>query len=278
MVEESIKDTPEKFQMKSLITELFWEIASELRYSIILELQKHKLKPTELAKETGQTIQEIHRQCDRLEKIGIIKRQTKSELALTTIGRMILVQSPYFEFLFKNRKYFEDHDTGSLPEQFVQRLGVLKDCELLEGTFAIMERWKKISKEARKYLKFVSVQVSLDVFRFGVASAKKGTMVSLIHGKNTIYPKGSKNELVSSTVKDLIEKQIYQRKMADTIDVVTVFNEREGTVVFPNLQGKTDVSYTFAGNDPQFLDWCNDYFEYMWKKAGRWDISKMREV
>lgn len=264
--------------MKNLPTELFWEIASELRYSIILELQKHNLKPTEIAKKTEQTIQEIHRQCDRLEKIGLIKRQTKSELALTPIGRMVLVQSPYFEFLFKNRKYFEEHDTGSLPEQLVQRLGVLKNCDLLEGTFAIMERWKKISKEAKKHLRFVSVQVSLDVFRLGLASAKKGTVVSLVHGKNTIYPKGSKKELISSTIQDLIEKQVYQRKMVDTVDVVTVFNEKEGTVVFPNLKGKTDVSYTFAGDEPHFLEWCNDYFEYMWKKAGRWDVSKMREV
>lgn len=264
--------------MKSLPTELFWELASELRYAIILELQERNLKPTELAKKTNQTIQEIHRQCDRLEKIGLIKRQTKGELSLTPIGKMILGQFSYFGFLFKNRKYFEEHDTGSLPTQFVQRLGALESCELLEGTFAIMERWKKISKEARKYLRFVSVQVSLDVFRFGVASAKKETVVSLVHGKNTIYPKGSKKELVSSTVQELMEKQVYQRKMVDTIDVVVVFNEKEGTVVFPNLKGKTDVSYTFAGNEPQFLDWCNDYFEHMWKKAGRWDISKMREV
>lgn len=264
--------------MKSPHTELFWEMAGELRYSIILELQKHNLKPTELARKTEQTVQEIHRQCDRLEKIGIIKRQPKAELALTPMGRMILAQFPYFEFLFKNRKYFEEHDTGSLPEQLVQRLGVLNDCELLEGTFAIMERWKKISKEARKYLRFVSVQVSLDVFRLGAASAKKGVVVSLVHGKNTIYPKGSKSELTSPAIQGLIEKQVYQRKMVDVIDVVTVFNEREGTVVFPDLRGKADVSYTFAGNIPQFLDWCNDYFEYMWKKAGRWDISKMHEV
>jgi predicted transcriptional regulator len=191
---------------------------------------------------------------------------------------MTLGQFPYFKFLFKNRKYFEDHNVGNLPAQFVQRLGVMENCDLLEGTFAIMERWKKISKEAKKYLRFVSVQVSLDVFRLGVTSAKKGTMVSLVHGKNTIYPKGSKKELTSLAVQDLIEKQVYQRKMIDAIDVVTVFNEKEGTVVFPNLKGKTDVSYTFAGNEPQFLEWCDDYFEYVWKKAGRWDISKMREV
>lgn len=264
--------------MKTLPTELFWELASELRYSIILELQEHPLKPTDLAKKTEQTIQEIHRQCDRLEKIGLIKRQTKGELTLAPIGKMILKQFSYFRFIFKNKKYFEDHDTGNLPTQFVHRLGTLENCELLEGTFAIMERWKKISKEAKKYLRFVSVQVSLDVFRLGVESAKKGTTVSLVHGKNTIYPKDSKNELINSTMQDLIEKHVYQRKMVDVIDVVVVFNEKQGTVVFPNVQGKTDVSYAFTGNEQQFLDWCNDYFDWIWKTAGRWDISKMHEV
>jgi predicted transcriptional regulator len=264
--------------MNNFPTDLFWELASELRCSILTELQKQDLKPTQLAKKIDQTIQETHRQCDRLEKVHLIKRQAKGELTLTPIGRMTLEQFSYFGFIAKNRKYFEDHTTGNLPIQFVQRLGVLDSCELLEGTFAIMERWKKISKEAKKYLKFVSVQVSLDVFRLGVASAKKGMVVSLVHGKNTIYPKGSKAELTSDIIQGLIEKQAYQRKMVDSIDVVTVFNEKQGTVVFPDMHGKADVHYTFAGSDPGFLDWCNDYFDYMWKKASRWDVSKMREI
>lgn len=258
--------------------ELFWELASEIRCSILLELRHQDLKPTILAKKIGQTIQETHRQCGRLEKTHLIKRQARGEMSLTPLGGLVLDQFSYFEFLLKNKKYFDTHNTGSLPIQFVQRLGALEGCELLEGTFAIMERWKKISKEAKKYLKFISVQVALDVFRLGVASAQKGTIVSLVHGKNTIYPKGSKKELVDHIVQNLIEKQNYQRKMVDSIDVVVVFNEKQGTVVFPDLNGKTDVNYTFAGNDPGFLDWCNDYFDWMWKKAGRWDISKMREV
>ena len=259
-------------------TEIFWELASDLRCSILTELQKQNLKPTQLAKRIGQTIQETHRQCARLEKVHLIRRQSGGELTLTPVGKMTLGQFAYFEVITKNIKYFDDHTTGSLPVQFVQRLGVLDGCELLEGTFAIMERWKKISKEAKKYLKFVSVQVSLDVFRLGMSAAKKGTLVSLVHGKNTIYPKGSKVELTDPTVQGLIEKQIYQRKMVDSIDIVVVFNEKQGTLVFPDIHGKTDVNYTFAGNDSEFLDWCNDYFEYMWKKASRWDISKMREI
>lgn len=264
--------------MRDFPIELFWELASEIRCLILLELQNQSLKPTVLAKKIGQTIQETHRQCGRLEKTYLIKRQAKGELSLTPLGKLVLDQFPFFEFLLKNKKYFDAHNTGSLPIQFVQRLGALNDSELLEGTFAIMERWKKISKEAKKYLKFVSVQVALDVFRLGVESAKKGTVVSLVHGKNTICPKGSKKELTDHTIQNLIEKQSYHRKMVNSIDVVVVFNEKQGTVVFPDLNGKTDVNYTFAGNDPQFLDWCNDYFDWMWKQAGRWDISKMREV
>lgn len=264
--------------MSDFPTELFWELASELRCSILSELQKQNLKPTQLAKKIGQTIQETHRQCDRLERVHLIKRQAKGELALTSIGKMTLEQFSYFGFITKNRKYFENHTTGSLPPQFMQRLGALEGCELLEGTFAIMERWKKISKEAKKHLKFVSVQVSLDVFRLGVSSAKRGTAVFLVHGKNTIYPKGSKTELTDSMVQGLIEKQAYQRKMVESIDVVVVFNEKRGTVVFPDIHGKTDVNYAFSGADSEFLDWCNDYFDHMWEKASRWDISKMREI
>lgn len=137
---------------------------------------------------------------------------------------------------------------------------------------------RRSQKKPKKHLKFVSVQVSLDVFRLGVSSAKKGTVVSLVHGKNTIYPKGSKAELTDSMVQGLIEKQTYQRKMVESIDVVVVFNEKQGTVVFPDTHGKTDVNYAFSGVDSEFLDWCNDYFDHMWEKASRWDISKMREI
>lgn len=261
-----------------LPTELFWELASDLRCSILLELHGQSLKPTVLAKKIGQTVQETHRQCDRLEEKGLVKRQAKGQICLTPVGSMVLAQFPYFKFLAKNKKYFEGHGTGSLPAQFVQRLGALEGCELLEGAFAIIERWKRISKEAKEQLRFVSVQVSLDVFKLGVAAARRGAAVSLIHGKNTICPKGSKKELTGSAVQELIERQAYQRRMVDAVDIVVVFNEKEGTVALPDLEGKADVGYTFAGAGPQFLGWCGDYFDYMWGRASRWDISKMREV
>lgn len=55
-------------------SEIFRELASELRYSILIKLHKRMYKQNEIAKELDMTLQESHRQFERLINAGLVKK------------------------------------------------------------------------------------------------------------------------------------------------------------------------------------------------------------
>jgi len=36
--------------------------------------------------------------------------------------------------------------------------------------------------------------------------------------------------------------------------------------------------YAFISDDPEFHEWCIDYFDYIWNTAGTYEASKIREI
>lgn len=55
-------------------SEIFRELASELRYSILIKLHKRTYKQNEIAKELDMTLQESHRQFERLINAGLVRK------------------------------------------------------------------------------------------------------------------------------------------------------------------------------------------------------------
>ncbi len=260
------------------LSEVFMELAGESRYAILLLLQEKKWKSAQMAKELNLTIQETHRNTVRLAEAGLIKKESEGSFSLTPYGRILVSQLAPFGFLNKYKDYFAEHFPVDLPVKFIQRMGSLRNCELIQGNFAIVDKWISIAQEAKEYLRIITSQIPPEFFKQKVSSAKKGTKVFLIHGKNTIAPKGFKKELTGSSLRNLISEGVYKRKMVEKVQTMMVLNEKRGTLFFPNLKGETDMYYSFISENSEFLEWCVDYFEYVWEKAGTYDASKIREI
>jgi len=260
------------------LSEVFMELAGESRYAILLKLEEQKWRSAQLAKDLDLTIQETHRNTTRLAGAGLIKKDSDGSFALTPYGRIMVQQLTPFEFLNKYKDYFSEHFPVDLPPKFLQRIGSLRNCELIHGNFAIVDKWISIAEEASEYLRIMTSQIPPEFFKKNVASAKKGIQVLKIHGKNTIAPKGFKKELTSANVRSLISKGIYKRKMVEKIQTMMVLNEKRGTLFFPDSKGEPDMYYAFISDDPEFHEWCVDYFDYIWDKAGDYEVSKIREI
>jgi len=260
------------------LSELFMELAGETRHAILLMLEEQKWRSAQLAKKLDLTIQETHRNTVRLAEAGLIIKDPDGFFSLTSYGRILVSQLAPFGFLIKYKEYFKEHFPSDLPPRFIQRIGNLRNCELINGNFAIIEKWLSIAEEAKEYLRIITAQIPPEFFKLKVSRAKKGTKIFLIHGENTIAPKGFKKELTSSGLRSLISDGVYNRKMVKKIQTMMVLNEKRGTLFFPNSKGEPDMYYAFISDDPEFHDWCVDYFDYIWNKAGAYDPSKIREI
>ncbi len=66
--------------------------------------------------------------------------------------------------------------------------------------------------------------------------------------------------------------------MIEKVQTMMVLNEKRATLFFPDSKGEPDMYYAFLSEDPDFHEWCVDYFDYVWGKAGDYDVSKIGEI
>ena len=257
----------------------FFELASEQRLAIIFELNKKTSKMSQLAKDLGITMQEVHRNVNRLQDAGLIEKDPEGLFSLTTFGNTIIKQIPTFNYLSKYKDYFSEHILGQLPIKFIMRLGALDKCEFIKGIVAILERWKDIYRHAHQYVYEIVPQVPIDPIEPAVTRVKEeGVKYSYVFSNNVIIPKGRKELLKKLGHSELLSKGAIERRMVECVQVAVILNEKQASVLFPTQKGETDMNMMFFSLDPVFHEWCLDYFRYRWYGSDIFDESRLKEI
>jgi predicted transcriptional regulator len=114
---------------ETLASELFTELASDLRCSVLMSVSRKPAKLSSLARELDTTVQDIHRNVNRLTDRGILRREN-GEIHLTEYGRIVTKQIPFFIFMKKHRKFFEEHTQETSLKNSCRGLGLFKIASL----------------------------------------------------------------------------------------------------------------------------------------------------
>jgi predicted transcriptional regulator len=258
---------------------LFFELAGDLRLSMLARLNEKDYRLSQLASELEATMQEAHRNMMRLIDSDLVSKGKEGELVLTSYGRTIVSLVPSYDFLYRNREFFLDHSLGDLPVKFVQRMGAFSGCEIVHGVMAILQRWKTLYGESEQFIKEIMAQVPLDLIETISERIGSGVKFSYIFSSNAVVPKGRTQLLQKVGWRSFINKGMVERRMVADVKVMAIFNEKQGCVMFPNQKGEPDLNVMFYGETQEFLDWCSDFFDYHWRTAGTFDEGKLkREV
>ncbi|HEX2014725.1 MAG TPA: transcriptional regulator [Nitrososphaera sp.] len=255
---------------------LFFELAGDLRLSMLEKLSQRGYRLSQLASELDATMQEAHRNVTRLIDSGLVSKQKEGDLVLTAYGQTVVMIIPGYDFLYRNKDFFLDHSLGDLPPKFIQRMGALRRCETVHGVMAILQRWKTMYTESEKYIKEIMAQVPLDVIETVSSRIEQGVKFSYIFASNAVVPRGRTQLLQKVGWRNYISKGFAERRMLPEVMVMTIFNEKQGCVVFPNMKGEPDLNVMFYGEDKEFLEWCSDLFAYQWERAEPFDESKLK--
>jgi len=257
----------------------FFELASEQRLAIIFQLNEKSAKISQIAKNLGITIQEAHRNVNRLQDAGLIEKNPEGIFSLTTFGNTIIKQIPTFNYLSKHKEYFSEHVLGELPIKFIMRLGALDKCEYVKGVVAILERWKDIYRDADQYIHEIVPQVPIDLIEPAVTRVReRGVKYSYVFPKDVIIPKGRKDLLKKLGHNELLNKGAIERRMVDSVQVAVILNEKQAAVLFPTQKCETDMNILFISSDRVFHEWSLDYFRYRWYGSDIFDETKLKEI
>ena len=262
----------------------FIELASSQRLSILHKLSVQNNKISNLAKDLNVTIQEVHRNINRLVDAGLVHKGAEGIFSLTTFGRTIIKQITTFHFLSRNQDYFSDHTLGDISIKFIQRIGALNNSDYTSGVVAVIELWKQLYNESNEYIYGLLPQIPFELMETAVSKVKeRGIKFKYILPQKAIVPKKRTNLLKSSGFYELLKIGLVERKMIDKIQVAVVLNEKQATVMFKNSKGQIDMNSIFFSRDISidnglFHEWCLDYFRDCWQQSRSFDERKLTEV
>lgn len=256
----------------------FLDLASEQRLDILFYLMQEKSKVSPMAKKLNSTVQEVHRNFERLTKSEFIEKDNDGYYHLTVYGTTICTQIPTMIFFSNNKKYFQEHDFGNLPAKFIERIGALSTGTYIKGFTNVMEQWKSIYKNANEYIYEMHSEVLNDLIEPLIKKARdENIKINYVLSESCTVPKGRKKTLDKFGFNKLLEKGIVERKMLKDVLVVVALNEKEACVSFPDRKGDANIGHAFYGSDARFHEWCLDYFRYSWYNAGIFRESKLKE-
>ena len=133
------------------LAELFFELASDSRLSILRELQGAEIKMQEIARRLDVTATEAFRQLERLSAALLVTRQPEGTYTITPYGKLVLQLSSPLSFLLKHREYFSTHDAHVLPYQFIHRLGELDVATFIADTMESLNKAQRLFIEMTQF-------------------------------------------------------------------------------------------------------------------------------
>jgi predicted transcriptional regulator len=252
--------------------DFFLELAGQTRRSMLESLARRPARMSTLARELGVTVQDVHRNANRMTEAGLLERN-EGLLRLTESGRLIVRQISYFSFVEKYSKFMNSHTLAPVPEKFAQRIGVLQGSRLVETVTLVMQELKRLESSTARRLKIAVTQAWPEEGSILIERANRGVEVWVVVGHNTVFPKSVVDEIVPA-----IEKlpTAPRNRMMKKLDLALYVADEEAAVMFPNRNGEVDMSAMFVGSDPHFVEWCSDLFDHLWARAGPFDIMKTR--
>jgi predicted transcriptional regulator len=249
--------------------ELFMELASETRLSILASVHKKPAKLSSLSRDLNITVQDVYRNLNRLMEEGLVWR-SDGVFYLTEYGILVMKQIDGFLVMKKYRDFFKEHSiAGVIPDKFLQRIGALQNCKVVNSVTAVLQKLKELESSASKSLKLMVSQAWPEEGEIMIDKAGSGVEISVIVGQNTIFPKNVAQN-ISPRVEKLASKGIIKGEMVEQLNMdIYIADNARAAVMFPNAKGEVDMNTMFVGEDPIFCEWCSDYFDYMWQRSSK---------
>jgi len=259
------------------ISNNFMELASEQRLDIITRLAEQKLNLSKLSELLNATKPEVHRNINRLLRAELIEKNTDGGYGLTTSGSAFLTQFSSFYFIIENKKYFASHTLRNLEQKFIQRLGALNGGRQINGFVRVLEKWKKIHENAQEYVCNILSEVPYSGDIIDVITSKLGNNVQIrsIFTENAIIPEERAKIFHEKGFQKYVQNGTLERRIKKSIGALVLITEKESAVFFSNMNGIPDLTTMFTSTDPDFHDWCYDYFEWCWKNSTNFQESKL---
>ncbi len=246
--------------------------SSKKRIDIMSELSKNPCTLADLSKALNSKPPNVITQLKKLELEGIIESRGRI-YGLSEFGRLIYEVLMGFrnciEVIKKHDSFWKTHDTSSIPNHLLRRIGELGDCSIV--------------KNPSEYI----YEIHEDVINNIISSNKIWGIYSVYHPKySLIFSKlvkdGKKINLIIT--EPLFKKLI--REIPDNIKDMEIYITHENLkismivsdkflcLILYSKNGCYDAEKFLISFDDTALIWGTDLYDYYLKKSKKADLNK----
>lgn len=242
------------------LSDFFLELAHSDRLRTLSLIEKERLKLTHISERLNLSVQETSRHLSRLRDAKLIGRNVDGFYHLTPFGRITLHLLTGYNFILKNRDYFQDHDPSCLPLEFIERIGELEEYKPGEGVMQVLHLAVVVMEEAKEYVWILTDQVMTPTIPMIKEGYAKGLKFRILLPEKLTLPSGFQ-------LPKLAPASPVEIRWLEEVRVCTMMNEKLAGLCLPDLDGKIDFSTGFASRDPKFHKWCRDLFLHYWERG-----------
>lgn len=239
------------------LDKLFFELASESRIGILMELQKCDTKMPEIARKLNLTHTETFRQLQRLSEALLVVKKPDGSYAITQNGKLLMGFSHSFEFVLKFRQLILTRDIWRIPYQFIDRIGELSEANLITDVAETVNIVENIILGAEKFLLCMGRKPIRSLSEDAGKPVQKGVPVKVLFDEEN-----------KEYYQKYIENKYFEKRVIPTIPAVMVISEKYATINFLPLDNRQDMK-TLYGQDSKILKWASDLFLYYWEQGKR---------
>ena len=256
-----------RLKLESL-AELLFVLASTDRLQVLSYLREEKEhRLTDIAQKLDSSIQEASKHVARLRKQNFIEKDSSNGYySLTTLGKLIVRLLPSIEFLSENKECLLIHDIYSLPEEFIERIGELREHQYNTKVGLVLSFTHQVIREADEFVCLMSDHSLIDIF--DIERDRNRRLAWRI-----ILPEGSKIDWqgLRSYAKNAQAK--IEIGFSHKIIAGMALNEKIAGVLLPDLKGNLDFNSGFISSSISFRKWCQDLFNYVCNRSEKIVLS-----
>lgn len=241
------------------MSELLFDLSSTDRLTLLREIDRERLRLSQLAARLSATAQETSRHLIRLSRNDLIAKDSDGLYFVTAYGKAMLRLLPSMDFLSRHRKYFVSHDLTSLPPSFLERIGDLSESVYAEKLGSVLDHLQQVIAGAKEFVWLMADQI-LPIDQSSLERlVERGITLKVICPASEF---SSQKFTANVTIPENMEIRV-----GDKVRAGISMNDSVAGVVFPELSGRIDFSIGFAGTSQAFYRWCRDLFLYHWEHA-----------
>jgi predicted transcriptional regulator len=263
----------------STFYDILFEISSENRHQILMELKSGGETVSRIADGMEISLTEASRHFSRLANVGLIEKNVDGRFTLTFFGSLALRQLNALRFSSKHRDYFSYRDLSLLPSQFVNRLHELEESQpnysRRSNIMLVSNNVARIVLESEKYVFSLIDQEIMELVLYtspdeGTAELFQEAVRRGVNFKVLVPDTFDPEEVHEDTLEmyaALFKKGNLDYRAVPSVDVFIHSSEKEVSILsFPDKDGRFDY-LGFEAVDESTLNWCRDVFQSYWGRS-----------